>query len=210
MQEIEMKSEPESELSSLSSIVEVVEDKGAKDIDESQPAENDGDETVVEADGEIVDEDMRTWKRVSAEDALKLAKSMKKGPGELHLRDNEFLEGGTLVWAKVESYPWWPAVVYEEDDTAVPQTLIDIKERMTTTSGPMLLVQFWDAKRQWQWLPLNRLKLLGEVDPIDSAMLEGRGRGQTFKNNKLKDQCRQAFRAAMSEMEGHNTADEGL
>lgn len=97
LQEMEMKSEPDSELSSLSSIVEVVDDKSTKGTEGSQG----GEEAVVEADGEIIDEDNRKWKRVSAADAHELGKAMNKGPGELHLRDNEFLEGGTLVWAKV-------------------------------------------------------------------------------------------------------------
>lgn len=97
----EMKSEPDSELSPLSSIAEVVEVKTTKTKKGKQVDEGEAGETVAEASNEIIDEDMRKWKRVSADDAHELGKTMQKGPGELHLRDDEFLEGGTLVWAKV-------------------------------------------------------------------------------------------------------------
>lgn len=50
----------------------------------------------------------------------------------------------------VETYPWWPAVVYEEDDLAVSALIKKEKERVPRSgNGPLLLVQFYDARNTW-------------------------------------------------------------
>lgn len=53
----------------------------------------------------------------------------------------------TLTW--VETYPWWPAVVYGEDDPEVPENVLDLKERPPRGEGPLLCVQFMDKKETW-------------------------------------------------------------
>ena len=50
----------------------------------------------------------------------------------------------------LETYPRWPAVVYEEDDPDVPETVQRDKGRVTHSAGSvLLLVRFWDTKRTW-------------------------------------------------------------
>ncbi|KAI0765639.1 hypothetical protein BD413DRAFT_637686 [Trametes elegans] len=45
-------------------------------------------------------------------------------PGAITVKPGEKLEGGTLVLTAVsESFPWWPAVVFEEDDPEVPESV---------------------------------------------------------------------------------------
>lgn len=71
--------------------------------------------------------------------------------------------------------------MYEEDDPEVSETIQREKERVPRNgNGPLLLVQFYDARNTWygvhsvvrylfsdlrsnrQWLPVDKLKLLGE------------------------------------------------
>ena len=59
-----------------------------------------------------------------------------------------------------DSYPWWPAVIYEDDDPEVPRAVLKQRDRAArpvpaSGSGdadtePILhLVRFWDGRRQW-------------------------------------------------------------
>lgn len=55
-----------------------------------------------------------------------------------------------LVWAKADTYPWWPAVVYEADDERIPPAVK--KQRgmgRRTGDGPVHLIQFFDKASQW-------------------------------------------------------------
>ncbi|OBZ73720.1 Peregrin [Grifola frondosa] len=88
--------------------------------------------------------------------------------GAFVLRPGEILEGGTLVWAKADTFPWWPAVIYEPDDTRIPPTVL---EHPKADDPACHLVQFFDHNRSWAWLELNRLKQLGEDDTLDQTML---------------------------------------
>lgn len=64
-----------------------------------------------------------------------------------------------------------------------------------------------------QWLPVDKLKLLGEdkgnhafracchltincswIEDVDSTMLSGNSKVQRFKTTKIKEQCRSAWR----------------
>ncbi|KAG8929874.1 nuA3 HAT complex component nto1 [Tulasnella sp. 418] len=76
------------------------------------------------------------------------------------------LEGGTLVWAKMESYPWFPAVVFEDDDDSIPTAVLRGKQQAETNAkdevGPFNIIQFFDTTNSWNWLPPSKIKLLGE------------------------------------------------
>ncbi|KZT68710.1 hypothetical protein DAEQUDRAFT_692123 [Daedalea quercina L-15889] len=128
-------------------------------------------------------------------------------PGEVILADGEFLEGGTLVWAKADTFPWWPAVVFEPDDPTVPERIKDWYFRLEEEADdPLHIVRFFDSKNTWQCLELDRMRLLGEDDALDQDMLAAVSKMQKWKTHKLRNQCREAFRRAMSEKE---TEEEG-
>ncbi|KAH9832510.1 PHD-zinc-finger like domain-containing protein [Rhodofomes roseus] len=125
-----------------------------------------------------------------------------KEPGAVVLNDGEFLEGGTLVWAKADTFPWWPAVVFESDDIAVPKRILTWRNRVEDeTDGPLHIVRFFDSKNTWQCLELDRMRMLGENHELDQDMLATVSKIQKWKNFKIRQQCREAFRRAMSERE---------
>ena len=50
----------------------------------------------------------------------------------------------------LETYPWWPSVVYEEDHQEVPEGVLRQKVNAPRGGfGPLLLVQFFDARKTW-------------------------------------------------------------
>ncbi|THH11516.1 hypothetical protein EW146_g8014 [Bondarzewia mesenterica] len=122
------------------------------------------------------------------------------GPGAVILEEGKMLDGGTLVWAKAETYPWWAAVVFEPDDPLVPSSVLEDEARHATGPRPKHLVQFYDQGRTWQWLDLDKLRLLGEDKALDEQLLSGGGK-QKFKGNRVRAQCRASYIQAIAEME---------
>ncbi|KAG9018262.1 nuA3 HAT complex component nto1 [Tulasnella sp. 427] len=107
-------------------------------------------------------------------------------------------EGGTLVWAKQASFPYFPAVVFEEDDVdQIPPNVLQDKQVYVEqfSEGPLTLVRFYDPSSSWGWIPPSRLKLLGE--DRDHFLLTD----QRFRTANVKANCRRAYNEAMSEME---------
>ncbi|KAI6149699.1 PHD-zinc-finger like domain-containing protein [Pisolithus tinctorius] len=126
----------------------------------------------------------------------------RREPGTIILEDGKMLEGGTLVWAKASTYPWWPAVVYEPDDERIPKVVKKQRDTMRRTeSGPLHLVQFFDKSSQWQWAELSKLLLLGENQELDSELLAPQSRRQRWKTSSIRKDCRDAYQRAIAEME---------
>jgi len=89
-----------------------------------------------------------------------------------------------LVWAKCSGYPWYPALIFDADlsqdepilhgDEELPQPSYDIIEignklnRNQDDTERYNLVLFFDARRTWQWLPRNKIALLGKDREFDS------------------------------------------
>lgn len=84
-----------------------------------------------------------------------------------------------LVWAKCRGYPWYPALIIDPDIPkgfvtngiplpAPPQDVLALKKNY---NEPVFLVLFFDAKRTWQWLPSDKLELLGLDKQVDQAKL---------------------------------------
>ncbi|KIO29102.1 hypothetical protein M407DRAFT_6452 [Tulasnella calospora MUT 4182] len=78
-------------------------------------------------------------------------------------------EGGTLVWAKQATFPYFPAVVFEEDDVdEIPPNVLADKEvyaeqaKQANEDGPMTLVRFYDTTSSWGWIRPSKIKMLGE------------------------------------------------
>lgn len=123
-------------------------------------------------------------------------------PGSVILEEGKMLEGGTLVWAKASTYPWWPAVVYEPDDERIPKVVKKLRDTLRRTeSGPLHLVQFFDKASQWQWVELSKLLLLGENQELDSELLAPQSRRQRWRTSGIRRDCRDAYQRAIAEME---------
>ncbi|XP_072379250.1 bromodomain-containing protein homolog isoform X1 [Diabrotica undecimpunctata] len=74
-----------------------------------------------------------------------------------------------LVWAKCRGYPWYPALIINPEIPkgyiyksvpipSPPQEVLDLAKNHTE---PVYLILFFDVKRTWQWLPVEKLELLG-------------------------------------------------
>lgn len=49
-----------------------------------------------------------------------------------------------------DTFPWWPAVVFEADDVAIPKRIVDWSIRMEEDAdGPLHIVRFFDSKNTW-------------------------------------------------------------
>ncbi|KAH7918277.1 hypothetical protein BV22DRAFT_1123793 [Leucogyrophana mollusca] len=130
-------------------------------------------------------------------------------PGVIVLDKGKKLEGGTLVWAKADTYPWWPAVVYEPDDPRVPKVVLKQQEiKRRTEDGPLHLVQFYDKLSQWQWFETSKLLHLGEDEALDKEMIATTSKRQRWKTKTMRKDCQEAYYRAKAEMETEETGDE--
>ncbi|KAG0698199.1 hypothetical protein DFH29DRAFT_942772 [Suillus ampliporus] len=120
------------------------------------------------------------------------------GPALVVLEPGKRLEGGTLVWAKADTYPWWPGVVWEQDDAMIPEDVRKRKPRVEDDTRH--LVQFYDPTSSWTWVNTGGLLLLGEDREVDDSLLPS-STLQKWKSSKIKKQCQDAYKRAMAEME---------
>ncbi|KAF5379525.1 hypothetical protein D9615_006509 [Tricholomella constricta] len=124
------------------------------------------------------------------------------GLGQVVLTDGRMLEGGTLVWAKADTYPWWPAVIYEDNDPAVPpQVLRNCLDTRQKRKNVIHILQFFDKSKSWQYLPLERLRMLGEDNTLDDDMLAANSVRQKWKSATMRESCRDSYQEALAEME---------
>ncbi|PCH36434.1 hypothetical protein WOLCODRAFT_134245 [Wolfiporia cocos MD-104 SS10] len=113
-----------------------------------------------------------------------------------------YLEGGTLVWAKAATFPWWPAVIFETDDSGVPPRVLEqYHETADRNIGPLHIIRFFDNQNSWQLLRPDKFMMLGEDMKLDESLLAGSSKLQKWKTAKIRNQCRAAYRRAMAEME---------
>ncbi|XP_050677555.1 bromodomain-containing protein homolog [Leptidea sinapis] len=91
------------------------------------------------------------------------------------------LEPLQLVWAKCRGYPWYPALIIDPKMPkgfiyngvplpVPPQDVLNLKKNFSH-EPVVYLVLFFDVKRTWQWLPPNKLELLGIEKEIDEGKL---------------------------------------
>ncbi|KAF8159256.1 hypothetical protein B0H34DRAFT_702732 [Crassisporium funariophilum] len=139
---------------------------------------------------------------------LEPAKPVAKSRRNLSKVDN--FPDGTLVWAKADSFPWWPAVVHSDDSTDVPGNILQAhKEKRQKRKLKLYIVQFYDKQESWQSVPRDKLQLLGEDNALDERYLDS-SPIQKWKASASKQQCREAYRRALAEMEadGSHTAED--
>uniref|UniRef100_A0A336N8X3 CSON009308 protein n=1 Tax=Culicoides sonorensis TaxID=179676 RepID=A0A336N8X3_CULSO len=95
-------------------------------------------------------------------------------------KDDELeLEALKLVWAKCRGYPWYPALIIDPTVTKdflhngvpLPAPPSEVMALRKNFQEPVFLVLFFDVKRTWQWLPPNKLELLGIEKELDQAKL---------------------------------------
>lgn len=113
------------------------------------------------------------------------------------LEPGKQLECGTLVWAKADTYPWWPAVVWEPDDPKIPE---DVRKKRPQDNSRHI-VQFYDPTMSWTWVTIGNMLLLGEDNVVDASLLSPTSTVQKWKTPRIKKQCREAFQLALAEME---------
>lgn len=120
------------------------------------------------------------------------------------IQPGQTLEGGTLVWAKAKTYPWWPAVVYESDDIRIPPQVKAEGEIMKSRGQTISMVQFFDKTRSWGFLSHDKLKMLGEYKELDEELLSAKSIKQKWKTTGSRADCKAAYDVAMAEMETHS------
>lgn len=138
----------------------------------------------------------------------KASRPKSPGLGNISLTPGERLESGTLVWAKYLSYPWWSAVVYDDDLPEIPRNVL---QQVHNESD--YLVRFYDKSDLWAWIPPDMLKLLGEIEELDQDMLATNSKRQKWKSAAIRAECRHSHKRAMMEKEdegaGEGAEDDG-
>ncbi|XP_072521637.1 bromodomain and PHD finger-containing protein 3 isoform X2 [Salminus brasiliensis] len=117
------------------------------------------------------------------------------------------LEPLSLVWAKCRGYPSYPAMTVDPDMPkegilhngipipVPPKEVLKLGERRRAeTEDKLFLVLFFDTKRTWQWLPLDKLHPMGIDDTVDKLrLMEG-------KKRNVRKSVHMAYERAMTHL----------
>lgn len=93
-----------------------------------------------------------------------------------------------MVWAKCRGYPSYPAMIVDpkmpregilHNGIPIPVPPKDVlvlgRRRQDETYEKLFLVLFFDTKRTWQWLPMDKLHHMGNDDTVDRLrLMEGK------------------------------------
>ncbi|KAI4875069.1 hypothetical protein NFI96_033361 [Prochilodus magdalenae] len=117
------------------------------------------------------------------------------------------LEPLSLVWAKCRGYPSYPAMTVDPEMPkegilhngipipVPPKEVLKLGERrQVETEAKLFLVLFFDTKRTWQWLPLDKLHPMGVDDTVDKLrLMEG-------KKRNVRKSVHMAYERAMTHL----------
>lgn len=122
------------------------------------------------------------------------------------------LEPLQLVWAKCRGYPWYPALildpktpkgfVYNGVPLPAPPTDVLALRKNYPNDMEVFLVLFFDAKRTWQWLPDNKLEVLGIDKELDQQKLVESRKPTERKAVKKAYQDALHYQSQVSDLEG--------
>ncbi|KAF7309481.1 Bromodomain containing protein [Mycena indigotica] len=146
-----------------------------------------------------------------------------KDLGRITLREGASVEPGTLVWVKIATYPWWPAVVFHDNDPMVPPKVLKEARRKRETStrrGFLHVVRFWDkeSNSNWQSASVDQMRMLCESKgyrrvalpfsstadhqtELDEELCRPNSQLQKYKGRNRSDEIQAAYNLALGEME---------
>ncbi|SPP73115.1 peregrin [Drosophila guanche] len=121
------------------------------------------------------------------------------------------LEPLQLVWAKCRGYPWYPALILDPktpkgfvyNGVPLPAPPTDVLAlRKNCLDDIVFLVLFFDVKRTWQWLPANKLDILGIDKQVDQQKLIESRKPAERKAVKKAYQDALHYQSQVSDLEG--------
>ncbi|KAL7736619.1 hypothetical protein ACLKA6_015255 [Drosophila palustris] len=139
-----------------------------------------------------------------------------RAAGEFLVRHNSSsqkasLEPLQLVWAKCRGYPWYPALILDPktpkgfvyNGVPLPAPPTDVLAlRKNCMDDVVFLVLFFDVKRTWQWLPANKLDILGIDKQLDQQKLVESRKPAERKAVKKAYQDALHYQSQVSDLEG--------
>ncbi|KAJ1679199.1 hypothetical protein EV182_002536 [Spiromyces aspiralis] len=109
----------------------------------------------------------------------------------------------TLVWAKMQSYPWFPAEIYDPSDPEIPEDVHKDRDELGSSGSNMVLVHFFDraSRRTWKWLEPKFVVQLGIDDKIDKYYYSAK----LAKSNHMVQSIRTAYMRACEAIEARHS-----
>ncbi|CAK5267199.1 unnamed protein product [Mycena citricolor] len=125
--------------------------------------------------------------------------------GHFTLAPGKSIEPMTLVWAQYSTFPFFPGIIIHEDDDRIPLSIHSLAQKVNKDKAKKEnyhFVQFLDNTRSWQYVPMERLRMLGELPELDKEMLTGKRPDRSKKKSSAKEvqDLKKAYQAAMEEM----------
>ncbi|KAF9573921.1 nuA3 HAT complex component nto1 [Mortierella alpina] len=109
---------------------------------------------------------------------------------------------GSLVWAKMEGFPWFPAELMDPKGKKVPTQVRELKREGGGGEGGGHLVQFFDLRergergRSWYWVAPTQISLLG----VDLEEDRRRVRPKPSWSSKRRKSVKEAYLDACQQL----------